>query len=387
MKNSVIKRITVVMLSGVLGASLLVGCANKQSADGSSTSLSASSTTSSSSVQEGDNDYEIKDGDFSLAECVKLPEYKGMKLTKTVYEVSDEYVDTYIESLAQDVEVSDENATVEEGNTVDIAYEGKIDGETFDGGSSDSYDLIIGSNTFIDGFEDGLIGMKKGEEKDLNLKFPDDYSSSDYAGKDVVFHVTVNAIKTKEVQDDAWAESYSDGEYKTMKELREYIRSNIEENLASNAEQTLKSDAWTNVHNGTDFIILPQKYIDLGQELFLTLMETEAQTYGYSSADEYFEDAGVDDDDIEEYKQNYGISYAKSRLVAESILEAENIATDGDEINAVYDELAENYGITVDEMLEQYGETRAYLYAICSVANDKIVEYADITEKVEEYNG
>ena len=391
MKNLVLKKITVAMLSGVLGISMFSGCgnANNSASDTSAVSgtSSASTSSSSSSSQEGDTEYEIKDGDFSLEECVKLPVYKGLKLTKTVYTVSDEYLDDYVSSLAGTVEVSDENAKVEEGNIVDIAYEGKIDGETFDGGSSDSYDLTIGSNTFIDGFEDGVIGMKKGEEKDLNLKFPDDYSASDYAGKDVVFHVTVNAIKTPEVQDDAWAETYSNGEYKTMAELRENIRGTIEENLDSNAEQTLKNDAWADVHNKTDFIILPQKYVDLGKELFLTLMETEAQTYGYSSTEEYFEAAGVDDASIEEYKQNYGESYAKSRLIAESILKAENIATDGDEVNAVYEELAESYGISVDEVMEQYGETRAYLYAICSVANDKIVEHADITEETEEYNG
>ena len=389
MKNSVIKSITIAMVSGTLGISMLAGCGSTSSSSSSTSSVSdaSSASSTSSSSQEGDTEYEIKDGDFTLDECIKLPEYKGLKLTKTVYTVSDEYLDTYVKSLAENVEVSDENAKVEEGNIVDIAYEGTIDGETFSGGSSDSYDLTIGSNTFIDGFEDGLIGMKKGEEKDLNLKFPDDYQVSDYAGKDVVFHVTINAIKTPEVQDDAWAEEYSDGEYKTMDELREHLRSDIKENLETSAEETLKNDAWADVYNKTDFIILPQKYIDKGRELFASIIESEAETYGYSTAEEYFEAAGLDEDQIEEYKQTYGESYAKSSLLSEAIFEAENIELDGKEVNAVYDDLAESYGISVDELMEQYGETRAYIYAICRVANDKIVEYADITEETEEYNG
>ncbi len=88
----------------------------------------------------------------------------------------------------------DPDATVQKGDTADIAYVGKVDGKEFDGGSSDSYNLVIGSGTFIDGFEDGVIGMKTGETKDLNLKFPDSYQSTDLAGKDVVFTVTVNAF-------------------------------------------------------------------------------------------------------------------------------------------------------------------------------------------------
>ncbi len=396
MKNSTVKKITAVMLSGILGMTMLAGCGDSGSSTSSTSSASSTSSTSetsaadasstSSTSQEGDTDYEIKDGNFSLEECVKIPEYKGLELTKTVY-TYDDYVKYYIISLAETSEATDENTTVEKGYTVNIAYEGKIDGETFDGGSSDSYDLMIGSHSFIDGFEDGLVGMKKGEETDLNLKFPDDYSSTDVAGKDVVFHVTINSISVPETQDDAWVESYTDGEYTTMDDYREYLSNTVKESLESSSESALKNEAWSAVYNETDFIILPQSYIDQGGELFVSNVESQAETYGYSSVDEYYEAAGVSEDDVEEYKQEYAESYAKSRLMAEAVLDAEGIATDGDEINAMYDQLAQDNNMTLDELKEQYTEAYVYLYAVCTTVNDKLIEYANVTEKTEEYNG
>ena len=122
---------------------------------------------------------------------------------KEVEQVTDDDVQTAIMAETA-VTMDDPDATVQKGDTADIAYVGKVDGKEFDGGSSDSYNLVIGSGTFIDGFEDGVIGMKTGETKDLNLKFPDSYQSTDLAGKDVVFTVTVNAFTRPAENIDGW---------------------------------------------------------------------------------------------------------------------------------------------------------------------------------------
>lgn len=317
-----------------------------------------------------------------------LPEYKGIELTKTNYTVSDGYVDQYFESLATTEEVEDEDAVVESGDIVNIAYEGTMDGEVFDGGSSDSYDLEIGSGTFIDGFEDGLIGLKKGEETDLSLQFPDPYENNpDYAGKDVVFHVTVNSISRYAEQDDDWVNTYTSGEYTSVDDFKAYLKESIESSLASNSESAVMNEAWTTVFNDTDFVKLMQSYIDDGKEQYDITLATEAATYGYESADEYIEASGITEEDAETYKENYAVSYAKSVIFAEAILEAEGIAADSDEVNAKYDELEEQNDTTIEELQEQYGEKYIYMYAVCAVANEIIADNADITETTEEYTG
>ena len=139
-------------------------------------------------------DIPVISGDFSLADCVKLGEYKGLELEMEVEPVTDEYLETYLGYMVDAVETEDPDAVVENGDIVNLDFVGKLDGEAFDGGSGEGYDLEIGSGTFIPGFEDQMVGMKKGETRDLELTFPESYVEN-LAGKDVVFTVTVNAIK------------------------------------------------------------------------------------------------------------------------------------------------------------------------------------------------
>ena len=152
-----------------------------------------------SSAQEETAAQEVKDmpslDNIDVDACVTIPEYKGITVEKQVTPVTDEDVDTTITySLSYSpMEVSDENAKVEEGDTVNIDYTGTVDGEEFDGGSAEDTDLMIGSGQFIEGFESGLVGHVKGDTVELNLTFPEDYTE-DLAGKDVVFTVTINAI-------------------------------------------------------------------------------------------------------------------------------------------------------------------------------------------------
>ena len=139
-------------------------------------SLSAvSSSSGSESLADRILAAPVKDGKFKIADAITLGNYKKLNLTKTVQKVTEDDITSYIEGQMTPEEVTDKEAAAALGDTVDIAYEGKIDGKAFDGGSSDSYDLTLGSGSFIEGFEDGVVGMKKGETKDLNLRFPDDY--------------------------------------------------------------------------------------------------------------------------------------------------------------------------------------------------------------------
>ena len=181
------KKIMMLVLCLSVGA-FAVGCSNNDTESNSGSTASTAGTSSASSEEE----IPIVDEDLPVSECVTLGDYKGITLDKEIQQVTDEDVENSISSNLM-ATVDDPEATVQEGDTVDIAFVGKVDGEEFEGGSSDSYNLTIGSNTFIDGFEDGVIGMKQDETKDLNLTFPEDYTE-ELAGKDVVFTVTVNAI-------------------------------------------------------------------------------------------------------------------------------------------------------------------------------------------------
>lgn len=239
-----------------------VSSASSTSASSASDASSAGSTSSDSTASEeyaSPSDVDgipVVDEEVDPAECVTLGDYKKLTLEKKVEQVTDDDVQTAIMAETA-VTMDDPDATVQKGDTADIAYVGKVDGKEFDGGSSDSYNLVIGSGTFIDGFEDGVIGMKTGETKDLNLKFPDSYQSTDLAGKDVVFTVTVNAF-TRPAEnidgwelDDAWVAKNTD--YSTVEEYRAGKRAELEAANETTAENNLQDDAMKQVADGCTF--------------------------------------------------------------------------------------------------------------------------------------
>ncbi len=388
------KKLTAFFVFGALCVSLMSGCGSESAtSESASDDLvynldyeydSESTSDDSEYYLDYEYDYEIISGDFEVLDCIEMPEYTGIALSNITYVITDEYIDSYIAALADTEEVEDEDAVVENGDVVNISYEGSIDGELFDGGSSDSYDLEIGSGTFIDGFEDGLLGLMVGDEIDLELTFPEDYSYEDYAGVDVLFHVVIYSISRAAKQDDAWVAEYTDGTYETMDDFRAYVEEYLSESYDEQSEDDLYNDAWDAIYDEVVFNQIPKAYIDEGGELFLTVSESEAISYGLSSADEYFELLGLSEDDINEYKFSYAENYAMTRMFAEALLELEGIDLDGDEVNQVYNDVADNYEMTLDELMENYSETRIYLYGICYVANEVIVNNANITNETEE---
>ena len=282
------RKAAVMLLLMTLGAASVSGCgknnttssssvssASSTSASSASDASSAGSTSSDSTASEeyaSPSDVDgipVVDEEVDPAECVTLGDYKKLTLEKKVEQVTDDDVQTAIMAETA-VTMDDPDATVQKGDTADIAYVGKVDGKEFDGGSSDSYNLVIGSGTFIDGFEDGVIGMKTGETKDLNLKFPDSYQSTDLAGKDVVFTVTVNAF-TRPAEnidgwelDDAWVAKNTD--YSTVEEYRAGKRAELEAANETTAENNLQNDAMQQMADGCTFHKIPKSYITLGEE-------------------------------------------------------------------------------------------------------------------------
>lgn len=379
MKNR--KALLVLCLAAALAAT---GCGNKGKNSSEATSTSSAETASSASSADSTSTSEedttpLVDGDFELEDCITLCDYKGLKLTREVEAVTDEDVESYITSMMSPEVVTDASAVVEEGDTVNIDYEGTKDGVAFDGGTSTGYDLVIGSDSFIDGFEDGLIGMKAGESRDLDLTFPEDYQAEDLAGAAVVFHVTVNTISRVPDLTDAWVVANTDGEYTTAEEYRQNARENLETNNENTALQNLRQTVWTQLEENSTFKQLPSSYVEEGQTEFEDNVTQEASYYGYE-LEEYVENAGLTMDEYNSKKEQYGRSVAKSRLLLDALVQAEKVSTEDQEYKEALDTLAESYSMDADTLVDTYGQDTVEQYILTSLVLDRVIGYADVTD-------
>ncbi|MDD7047625.1 MAG: trigger factor [Lachnospiraceae bacterium] len=376
------KKKTAVLILCALMAAGLAACGGSSGENSSSVSGESTGTTevSSSSQEDAIMSIPLEEGDdWKLEDCIVLGDYKGLRLTKTVGQVTEEEVDSYIQSQATAEEVTDENAAVQDGDTVNIDYVGKIDGKEFDGGSAQGSVLVIGSDTFIDGFEDGLIGMKKGETKDLNLTFPDDYGNTDVAGKAVVFTVTLNSISRAPEQDDAWVSSYTDGKYTSMDDYRAYMKESLQEGNDEAADQQLNSDAWEQIEKTCTFLKLPKSYVEEGSEEFEKNVTSQAEQYN-ATLDDFITQNGLTAEEYKTRKEQYGRYTAESRLLLEALMQAEQLTDDSEEYKDALAETEKAWGMTEDALKEQYGEDTLKQYVETQMVLDKVIGYAEVTE-------
>lgn len=224
--------------------------------------------------------------DYDPLDYVQLGEYKGIEITVDPIEVTEEEIDEEIESaiIRSGKREELEEGTVENGDIAVIDFVGKKDGVAFDGGTSKDYELEIGSNTFIDGFEEGVEGMEVGETKDLELTFPENYPSEDLAGEEVIFEVTVNAIRRIPELTDELAAELSD-ESETVEELREEVRSALEENKKSQQENTEMQSIYSQLVQESVIKDYPQDVLEYQMNLTTRSYEQLAEQYGMTLAD------------------------------------------------------------------------------------------------------
>jgi len=343
-------------------------------------SLSAvSSSSGSESLADRILAAPVKDGKFKIADAITLGNYKKLNLTKTVQKVTEDDITSYIEGQMTPEEVTDKEAAAALGDTVDIAYEGKIDGKAFDGGSSDSYDLTLGSGSFIEGFEDGVVGMKKGETKDLNLRFPDDYFSADLAGKDVVFTVTVNAIKRTPELSDEWVKDYTNGSVSTVADYKKSVEKSLTQQNEESAESALQGDAWNQVQEASVYHFLPKEYVDNGEKTFEDNVKAEAEKYGLS-LDEYIEQSGMDQDTYNKQKEQNGRYAAASELLLKALVKAEKLSENSRDYKDELQKAADLYGVSSKDLISKNGKDNVYNYVMTKVVLDRIIGYADVKE-------
>ena len=197
-------------------------------------------------VQIGEGQDLILTAEVDVKPDVELGQYKGIEVEKVEYTVSEDEVDHQLEHIAEDNArwINIEDRSVQKGDLVTLDYAGTIDGEVFEGGTAEKQTLEIGSNRFIPGFEDQLIGLNREEEKDITVSFPEDYHSEDVKGKEAVFHVKIHEIKEKElpVIDDEFAKDVS--EFSTLEEYKADLKQKLEEDAKKNARSQMETHYW-----------------------------------------------------------------------------------------------------------------------------------------------
>ena len=280
----------------------------------------------------------------------ELGNYKGIEITKVDHNVTEEEVEaTLQEMLNKNARlVSVEDRAIENGDTAVIDFEGFESGVAFEGGKGENYSLVIGSNTFIPGFEDQLLGKKAGEEVEVNVTFPVEYHAENLAGKAVVFNVKVNDVKVKELPnlDDEFAKDTS--EFETLEELKSDVRSNLEKEAEAKAKNEMRNSLVEKVSANTE-VEIPAVMVE--QQIDNMLMELNYQLqYQGLNLQQLLSMTGRDVAELREERKADAQKLVKSSLVLEAIAKAENIEVSEEELTAELTKMASMYNMDVEKI-------------------------------------
>ena len=287
---------------------------------------------------------------------VTLGKYMGVTVTKIDTSVSDDEVNEALEQQrnnnARTINVTDRAVAV--GDTAVIDFEGFVDGVAFEGGKGENHPLEIGSHTFIDTFEDQLVGKNAGDEVEVNVTFPEQYQAADLAGKPATFKVKINEIKAKELPelDDEFAQDVS--EFDTLAEYKESLKKNLQEKKENEAKRTKEDEAVQKIIDKSKMDI-PEAMIDTQCE---TMIEEFAQRIAQSglSMDQYLQFSGLTVDALKEQVRPEALSRIQSSLVLEQIAKEENIEVSDEEVDAEIEKMAASYGMEADKLKEYMGD-------------------------------
>ena len=376
-----------IMISMLLVMALSVtGCSQKTATKDKDTKTEETAKTDDAEDTESDNTEDTSEDTPTTAElmagidvekCVTLGDYKGVTVEKTIQSVTDEDVQNEIDNALANYPVEVDQAA-KEGDTVNIDYVGKIDGEEFDGGSDQGADLKLGSGKFIDGFEDGLIGARKGETRTLNLTFPEDYTQ-DLAGKAVEFTVTVNAVKEPLSEPtDQWVADTIEG-YDNIADYKAGIRSEQEESNEQTAENQVRYAAWTQVIDNCTINEYPETLVEVGKKLYEQQVETYAK-YAGMELDAYIESSGLTQEEYQSNMEEYGKNVAAQALVCQAICDKEGFAIGDDDYQKALQDMLTEYGCTEDELIQTYGQDNVEQSIMLNRVSNLILENANVTE-------
>ncbi len=303
-------------------------------------------------VEIGKNKEFVFSAEVAVKPEVKLGKYKGVEVKKFEAVVTDEDIDNELKRVQDQNSrlVSVEDRPVENGDTANINFEGFKDGVAFEGGKGENHDLVIGSHSFIDGFEDQIIGHSIGDEFDVNVTFPEDYTAKELAGAPAVFKCKLNGIKKKELPpiDDELASEVSD--FDTLAEYKEDLKKKLAESKEKNAKQE-KEDAVVDAIIEASEMEIPEPMVDMESEQMFDDFTRRIRTQGLS-IDMYYKFTGLDEDKLLEQIRPQAAKRIKTRLVLEAVAAAENITASDEEVEEEIKKMAESYQMELDKLKE-----------------------------------
>ena len=342
MKKILLWMLVMVMLLGVLS-----GCgSDKKDKEQNNTG----------SAEQTENSERINVADLNASSYVELGEYLNLAVTvAAAEEVTDAQVEEQALLFYQDAATADNGGVTDRavatGDTVIMDYVGKRDGVAFDGGTAQNASLTIGSGQFIDGFEDGLIGVMPGETVDLNLTFPEEYHSADLAGAKVVFTVTVHYIVPTEMKDEVVA-GMGVSEYQNVEQLKAYVRTVLEENEQYYYEQNVQSALMNVLLANSTYKELPEEYMNQCNEELTANIQANAAMYGLDANTYLYYMAGTD---LTTYLQEVGPSFAKQMLTLQAIAEKEGLTVTDEALDEYIEEIVRDGGWeSKEQFLSQY---------------------------------
>lgn len=352
------KKYVKLTLCGLAAAMLVAGCSKK--AEEPETTSAAETTETTAAVTDK--------GTVS-----KLGEYKGVEITKMSTEVTDEELDARIQNILKAnpeyIEITDRPA--QNGDMVNIDYVGMKDGVAFEGGTAEGYDLELGSGSFIEGFEEGLVGAKTGDELSLNLTFPENYGNADLAGQAVVFDVTVNKIEEikEAVLDNNFVQRMSD--FTSVDEWKADTLADMEAEKETMAQQQLENDALIAAVDNSEFD-LNEEFVEQQFNTQLEYTSSMIQMYGMTLSD-YASMYGMTEESMKESMRTNTELSIKQQLLAEAVAEKEGLKVE----DADRERLAQQMNMTVEDLKTNYGEEAvdqsAMMYKVVAFIKDNAV--------------
>ena len=284
---------------------------------------------------------------------VTLGEYKGLEVEKETFEMTPEKLDAEITMMVNSkskLEETEAGYKAQMGDTVDLAFEGFVDGVAFEGGKAEGHNLVIGSGSFIPGFEDQLIGKKAGEEVDVNVTFPVDYHAEELAGAPVVFKVKVNAVKVKELPElnDEFAQDTT--EFETLAELKADLKAKAEEEAAAKAKSEERNAVVEAVVANTE-VEVPETMVNAQIDSSIMELNYSLQYQGFS-IEQLLEMTGKSMQELRDERKEDAEKSVKASLVVDAIAKAENVEVSEEEVEAEVAKMAEAYNMTLPQIKE-----------------------------------
>lgn len=287
---------------------------------------------------------EVSYEDYDLSEYIKVGDYKGLEVADYSVSVTDDEVDAKIQSVLEESATTkdlDKGTAVIDGDSVNIDYTGKVDGKTFDGGSAEGYDLVIGSGTFVDGFESGIVGKKVGDEFDLNVTFPDDYKEESLQGKEAVFTVKVNSATREEVPEYNLDFVKNTTEYDSLEEYESYIEKNLYDEKEQEAINNQKTTLWSEALENTEVKKYPDRELNHYIEFNSAQMDDMAEAYGMSREELLASYDFGDEDEFAAVNEDSSKLRVKQEMLIEYIVAKEKLSytdEEAEELTSQYEE-------------------------------------------------